>query len=597
MATAKGQNWGRFSPKTSGPSTVQGRKALVLGEDTRSFLAVLRSLGRAGMEVHAAPMDFTSPALRSRYLAASHYLPLWSGDGAAWRDAMEALLRRETFDIVIPCTEIGLLPLAAERARFGALARLAIPDDAAIAALFDKAATRELARAHGVAVAEGATLGTGDDADALIARFGLPLMLKPRRSYTLHGLEARGKVETMREPEALAQALARIAPDDYLVERFFPGAGVGVSVLAHHGRVLLAFAHRRIRETSAGGSYYRVSIPADPAMLAGCEAMLGALNYTGVAMFEFRQNLASGDRVLLEVNARPWGSMPLPVALGIDFPAAWARLLLDGVEPPRTGYRQGVHGRNLLPDMADLAQQLPKAGAAAPKLLLARLWEFSRVLTGREKHDTLVADDMRPGLVEIGTRFRSLPGSLFGRLPKGGTVGGMVAARWRQRLALRRLRRALHSPQGKRPRLEFVCAGNICRSPYAEAAFARIVSSLAVRVVAGSAGTLPREGRPTPEHGLAEAAARGFDLAPHRSAHFELARAEAADLVIAFDERNLAALAARYPHLRRHCVLLGDFDRSGPIGDPDGGDRFVFAACYARIDRAVAALAGALSRS
>ena len=45
------------------------RKALVIGEDTRSFLATVRSLGRGGIEVHAAPFTFQSPALRSRYIS------------------------------------------------------------------------------------------------------------------------------------------------------------------------------------------------------------------------------------------------------------------------------------------------------------------------------------------------------------------------------------------------------------------------------------------------------------------------------------------------------------------------------------------------
>ncbi len=42
-------------------------KVLVLGEDTRSFLAVIRSLGRAGLSVHTAWCPLNSPALRSKY--------------------------------------------------------------------------------------------------------------------------------------------------------------------------------------------------------------------------------------------------------------------------------------------------------------------------------------------------------------------------------------------------------------------------------------------------------------------------------------------------------------------------------------------------
>ena len=43
---------------------------LLLGDDLRAFLAIARSLGRRGVEVHAAPSDFSSSALKSRYIAA-----------------------------------------------------------------------------------------------------------------------------------------------------------------------------------------------------------------------------------------------------------------------------------------------------------------------------------------------------------------------------------------------------------------------------------------------------------------------------------------------------------------------------------------------
>jgi predicted ATP-grasp superfamily ATP-dependent carboligase len=80
------------------------------------------------------------------------------------------------------------------------------------------------------------------------------------------------------------------------------------------------------------------------------QAITVALEYTGLAMFEFKVN-ASGNWILLEVNARPWGSMPLPVALGVDFPYRWYRLLTAGEEEPAVAYRTGVYGRNLLPDL------------------------------------------------------------------------------------------------------------------------------------------------------------------------------------------------------------------------------------------------------
>ena len=40
-------------------------KVLVLGDDMRIFLSIVRSLGRAGKEVHAVPLNWQSPALNS----------------------------------------------------------------------------------------------------------------------------------------------------------------------------------------------------------------------------------------------------------------------------------------------------------------------------------------------------------------------------------------------------------------------------------------------------------------------------------------------------------------------------------------------------
>src|SRR3954470_5483629 len=90
-------------------------KILVLGDDTRSFLAIVRSLGRQGIEVHVAPNNFRSPALRSRYIAAVHEIPPWMEDGAEWLSAIQGLLHAEAYDLIIPCDERAILPLQRNR--------------------------------------------------------------------------------------------------------------------------------------------------------------------------------------------------------------------------------------------------------------------------------------------------------------------------------------------------------------------------------------------------------------------------------------------------------------------------------------------------
>ena len=122
-----------------------GQKVLVIGDDTRSFLGIVRSLGRKGIELHVAPFNFRSPALRSRYVSRICELPFYMGDGTEWLDAVRRLIDREKYQLIIPCDERALLPLDRHRGILETLCKLAIPDRASIATLFDKHNTRLLA--------------------------------------------------------------------------------------------------------------------------------------------------------------------------------------------------------------------------------------------------------------------------------------------------------------------------------------------------------------------------------------------------------------------------------------------------------------------
>jgi len=586
--TANPRFFRRITPSASASAECDGEgqrvsddKVLVIGDDTRSFLAIVRSLGRRGIVVHAAPTNFRSPALRSRYVTAIRDLPPWIGDDAGWLNTVTGLLHREQYDLVIPCSEPMLLPLQRHRAMLSSLTRLAVPDDRSIAVLFDKHETRELARQSGVPVAAGRLLRPDDTAEDVLAEFGTPVVVKPRRSYSLETLASRGKVQVMRAAAPLAQLIGRLDPRETLIEQYFDGQGIGISVLASRGRMLQGFEHHRVREV-AGASFYRHSAPLTPDLAAACQAILAALEYTGLAMFEFKRN-ACGEWILLEVNARPWGSMPLPVALGVDFPYRWYRLLVAGEETPATAYRSGVYGRNLVPD---LRQSLSEAaarrrGTAATAWFMAgRVVEMARFFTGKDVHDVLVRDDPRPGLLELYEIAEAVRRRTQNLLP---------GARDRRR---RRAQAAVASAlrqSARDPRIIFVCQGNICRSPFAEALLRQQLGDHPVAI--SSAGMMPQPGRATPVFGLEAAAARGIDLAAHRSRWLTREAAEAASLLIVFDEVNRCAVLDRYPDLTAPVVLLGDVAEIDEIPDPIDGGLAQFRRVYDQIAIATAEMA------
>lgn len=564
------------------------RKVLVIGDDTRSFLATVRSLGRRGLEVHAAPSGLDAPALASRYIARIHLLPYYVDEGEHWLAAMLSLLRQQGYDLVIACDERGLLPLKRHRALLEPFARLAIPDVHSLKTLFDKQFTRELAVKLGIPVPHGRPITATDNAVTLCAEFPPPMALKYRKSYEWPDLYVRrsscvalsfGDAE-----DWLQRNMAE--PDKLMVEEFVAGRGGGLSVLSDGGKIILAFEHERVREL-AGGSYYRRSVALDPQRLQAVASMLEALSYTGLAMFEFRVGLRRDQWWLLEVNARPWGSMPLPLALGVDFPFALYQLMTQGVVAQPVGYRLNVYGRNLIPDLWQLRAELKAAGTrrreSAGKML-GWLGTLSRGLTAREHHDVWVRDDPRPAWLEF-KQFLAEIGN-----------GLRLVQALRQRhdaVEQRRKAQALLRAAGVRPHLLFLCQGNICRSPYAEH---RLASSLApgVPTKVDSAGMLPRNSRPSPPVAVAAAARRGVDLTAHRSRHAHAEVLASATLILAFDEVDIQSLARRYPALRERVILLGAYmggDIAVPVRDPDGATSAVFDATYEQIDRCIAALA------
>jgi predicted ATP-grasp superfamily ATP-dependent carboligase len=153
-------------------------------------------------------------------------------------------------------------------------------------------------------------------------------------------------VRFVADPGLLAEAIARYPDEAFplLVQERTFGDGVGMFLLRQHGTTPLRFAHRRLREKPpAGGvSTYREAIEPPAALQARCEQLLDTLGYLGPAMIEFKQDERTGEYVLMEINARLWGSLQLASDAGIDFPSALVEMTLGLPITPPSGTGVGV---------------------------------------------------------------------------------------------------------------------------------------------------------------------------------------------------------------------------------------------------------------
>ena len=374
-------------------------RVLVLGDDVRAFLGVVRSLGRRGLEVHVAPTDGAAPALHSRYIAATQNLPAYATNPAAWEAALRKLIADFDYRMIVPCSDASLVQLQHHSRSFGR-DRLALPNPQAFAVFTDKRRTRQLAKSVGVAVAPGQGLTAKDDARDLARRYGFPLLLKPVKSYRLGDPHDKRAVEMLRDVAALEQAMSEEAWRDCLVEGFFAGEGLGVSVVARCGRIVSFYQHRRLQQfTETGVSTSRVSERVDDALRRDVERLAAAVSLDGVAMFEFRRNTQTGEHVLLEVNPRFWGSLPLALAAGADFPAMIYDQLRGG-SVAAAPYRAGMVKRDL---SGEYERRVIRAEAAAG--LSERLyWSAAALLTpvalSRGEADSWAEDDPAPYFAE-----------------------------------------------------------------------------------------------------------------------------------------------------------------------------------------------------
>lgn len=562
------------------------RKVLVLGSDTRSFLTVIRSLGRCGVEVHTAWADPDSPALRSRYVRATHHLDRPNRDGSDWEEQLVTLLREEMFDLVIPCNDRCAIPLQENRQRWEQHPVYLLNAEA-YRVSFDKALTGELVRTLGIPAPRERLVRTSHD-KAIVSELDPPFVLKPVRSVSVDRLDQKNHVVHANAGDVEEKLDSLLPRTPVLVQEYFAGTGVGLEFLAHRGELLMVFQHERLHEPpSGGGSSYRRSSAVHADLRAATSKIVEALHYSGVGMVEFRYNFLTTDWIVVEINGRFWGSLPLAVAAGADFPAYLFQYLVDGRRNFRSTYRHNVVSRNWSQDLRWLFDTL-RVGAFDPgrQLRLANqlFKELRYSVTLRGYSDTFVADDMGPGWVELRQVIKSAWRKLTSR-------ARLFACR---RFPVRPLhRRRMRSALLRGKSVLFVCKGNICRSPFAER-YARRVFPNDFRIE--SCGYLPREGRSSPTRAIQAANEFQIDLDSHRSQVVTAEMVEQAGIVITFDEDNRTTLLARHPGARRKAFSLGVFasTREILIHDPYGGGTADFQAVYTQIKSALDGCAATL---
>ena len=515
---------------------------LVLDGHTGPAVEVLQSLARLGAQVDVAGPE-TSLAFESRYLRRAFHQPP-SDPAVEFISWLRELDDSGGYELIVPSSANALYPFLGLSDGDPLRNKAVLPPSHALKIADDRSRTQALARSLGVSTFPSRLIEWLDDVPPA-GHF--PVVLTPVTAV----VDSAGRLRSFdpvlarneEQRRALLSYLVRHVP--VLEHDWVPGRSWGITLLYAHGKRQWHFAYQRLHELAPGGacSYWRSALAPDE-MLRDAARLLDALEWHGAGDVEFV--LADDGRCFL-AGLRP--ALPDPLALmidaGMDLPAALLRVASGGPTPSQPAYRVPHATRALLADDAWIRQHL---GQGASIAAVAEMVKAAFPFLVRESWESFDVADL--GVTR--SILRRLWSEWWGGLEERLEMQSLEE--FARDAHERNLKSWLTS--GLAPKkILFLCYGNICRSPVAEAVARRDLPDTQV----ASAGFFAIEGRRSPDNVRWAAGQMGLDLSHWASRLVSDDMVAEADLVFVMDLYNFNDFRTRYRKHVSKVLLLGMF--------------------------------------
>ncbi|MDF2177306.1 hypothetical protein P2G88_03490 [Aliiglaciecola sp. CAU 1673] len=363
---------------------------IVYGVDTQIGLNIIRELGKRGVKVIAIGKKPGAVGLYSRYVHQRHVLNNLQEEERI--QALNDIQAQSGARFLLCVSEDDILFFNLVATRLTGLTPL-VPGLDEMAKVLDKQQTMTAAEAVGIEVPRSFQLDAYEKLEEIIGGLRFPAILKWANPHDV--MKPAGnlgiKIEKLRyvySADELRQVMAGFIPLGHypLIQEYCAGHGLGQFFFIHKGQDLLRFQHRRIHEWPPEGGYSSLceAIPLTQfqALQEKSLALLRALNWTGVAMVEYRYDPKENRAVLMEINGRFWGSYPL--AYHANAPFAWFsyQVLGLGKTPRQEPLNEHIRCRNLLVELKRLYRICFRADLIQDKSRhFSRLATFARVFT------------------------------------------------------------------------------------------------------------------------------------------------------------------------------------------------------------------------
>lgn len=299
---------------------------LFVEAEYRKVLPIIRQMGRIGHKVYTISLNKYSIGGSSKYVQKNYYFQELTVN------KILEIINEKKIDLIIPCNEKSVEFFAKNSETFKI--PVVVPNLASFEICQDKLKTIQFAENLGVRVPKTLIFENLEELKKNIAKIDFfPLVLKPRKSSGSRG------IVYINNKEDLLKSLNPEYIEKYsfpLIQEYIPNGGkaVGASFLYYNGEEVFGFCHQRIREypPSGGPSTLAISVYNNNVLSIG-RKLLNNLNWSGLAMVEFKEDPRNSELVLMEINPRMWGTIGLALFAGKNFLDSFLKVYLENMKP------------------------------------------------------------------------------------------------------------------------------------------------------------------------------------------------------------------------------------------------------------------------
>ncbi len=380
-------------------------RILIIDLNTNASLATIQTLGAAGYVCYG--LGFNEVFNKSEYSKYINKVEKLSNRApvSIIRKEVKRIISYYQIDIIIPTNDYSTLLCSDIIFRKDIEpCKIATPPFETLIKGMDKAEITKLSANEGLNTPLTYEISEITDKKTL----EYPLYVKSRTSMAIiNDFIVKSGVIKVNNEDELEKAIDTIQKNiPYpIVQSAVEGMAWGLDIISKEGELVNYLAHKRIRETNPSGGYSSAveSVKCNAYYVETVSKILKRLNWTGVAMFEFKGNPDDKESYLIEMNTRFWGSLPLAIFAEQNFPVQLIKVLNN--EPvEKKEYKIGIKARWTYADVSHFIKVMKGPKKGETKEYPSKTKTFIEIVNFKNKYlnyNKVAKDDWMPEIMDI----------------------------------------------------------------------------------------------------------------------------------------------------------------------------------------------------